>query len=825
MDKFSWTKIYPEVATSLLKYKQDRKALIKLLIEIYEDIQMKFPYIEQDGSPVADIDPFTVMGCFNRGITPANRIAILTRMKERLSLTEEVPQDFDGIPILNNMKSWFFAYKETRDPSDIQNLWDMFEVALSYADGPNSENRNQFIALYDTVTKQKLVRWNLTMGLFWSRPNVYINLDDTNRRFIMQKDKLPHYFSTVFSGVDKNMPDGSKYLFMCEQCANAIKNGDFGYDDLPRLSYMAWRETQKSSGKTSSADFLKWFKPIIDALKDLGGKARPKEVRDQIAKNLSLSEAVLTETRGKTNTNKFANEVAFARNYLAYEGIIDKSERGMWALTEKGYTCDMTDQLASDIFLKWVDVLKKNREDTEDEEVEDNKTRYWMYAAGENSKYWDEFYSKGIMAIGWEEIGNLMEYADRNEMITALQDKIDPGRRFTNDSLATWQFAHEMKIGDIVYVKRGQGKVVGRGIIQSDYIYDDSRNYYNNVRKVQWTNKGEWDHPGQAVLKTLTDISDYTDYVLQLEKLFSDAEGVEIETPVTQELPKYTEDDFLKEVFMEREEYEKLTRLLLKKKNLILQGAPGVGKTFAARRLAYSIMQVKDPERVMMVQFHQSYSYEDFIMGFRPTKEGGFDLVPGPFYEFCKKAKDDVDNDYFFIIDEINRGNMSKIFGELLMLIETDKRGESIRLLYKNELFSVPRNVHIIGMMNTADRSLAIIDYALRRRFAFYELKPAFDKDPFNAMHVLAANEKYDAVIDEICRLNKDISSDETLGDGFVIGHSYFCVEDKISDEDVAAIIEYEILPLLHEYWFDEPSKVETWSKRLLGVVDGTNKD
>jgi 5-methylcytosine-specific restriction protein B len=825
MDKFSWTKIYPEIATSLLQFKQNRKKLIDLLIDIYEDIKMKFPYMEQDGSTVEDIDPFTVMGCFNRGITTDNRIAILTRLKNRLALVEEVPQDFDGIPILNNMKSWFFSYKDTRNQSDIQNLWDMFEVALSYADGPNSENRNRFIAVYNTVTKQKLIRWNLTMGLFWSRPNVYINLDDCNRRFIMQKDKLPHYFSTVFSNVDKTMPDGSKYLFMCEQCANAIKNGDFGYDDLPRLSYMAWRETQKSSGKPSNADFLKWFKPIIDALKDLGGQARPKEVRDQIAKNLNLSSAVLSETRGKTNTNKFANEVAFARNYLAYEGIIDKSERGVWGLTEKGYTCDMTDQLASDIFQKWVDVLKKNREESDDEDNEESKIRYWMYAAGENSKYWDEFYSKGIMAIGWEELGNLMEYADRSEMITALQDKIDPGRSFKNDSLATWQFTHEMKIGDIVYVKRGQSKVIGRGIIQSDYIYDETRDYYYNVRKVQWTNNGEWDHPGQAVLKTLTDISDYTDYVLQLEKLFSDAEGVEIETPVIQELAKYTEEDFLKDVFMEQCEYETLKRLLLKKKNLILQGAPGVGKTFVARRLAYSIMQVIDRERVMMVQFHQSYSYEDFIMGFRPTKEGGFDLVPGPFYEFCKKAKDDIDNDYFFIIDEINRGNMSKIFGELLMLIETDKRGDSIRLLYKNELFSVPRNVHIIGMMNTADRSLAIIDYALRRRFAFYELKPAFDKEAFNVMHELAANEKYDALIDEIGRLNKEISSDETLGTGFVIGHSYFCVEDKISDEDVAAIVKYEILPLLHEYWFDEPSKVDTWSKRLLGVVDGANKD
>ena len=333
------------------------------------------------------------------------------------------------------------------------------------------------------------------------------------------------------------------------------------------------------------------------------------------------------------------------------------------------------------------------------------------------------------------------------------------------------------------------------------------------------------DHPGKAVLKTLTDITDYTDYVIDLEKIFSDENGETVETPVTQTFTKYTEEDFLNDVFMSREDCESLSRLLLKKKNVILQGAPGVGKTYAAKRLAYSIMQVKDPDRVMMVQFHQSYSYEDFIMGYRPTKDGGFDLVPGPFYEFCRKAKDDAENEYFFIIDEINRGNMSKIFGELLMLIETDKRGETLRLLYKNELFSVPANVHIIGMMNTADRSLAIIDYALRRRFAFYELQPAFDTDSFNVMHDIASNAKYDALIEEVSKLNQDIKDDDSLGSGFVVGHSYFCVTEKISDEDVAAIVEYELLPLIREYWFDEPSKIDTWTERLRGVVYEQNKD
>ena len=187
---------------------------------------------------------------------------------------------------------------------------------------------------------------------------------------------------------------------------------------------------------------------------------------------------------------------------------------------------------------------------------------------------------------------------------------------------------------------------------------------------------GEWPHPGQAVMKTLTDITSYTDYVEKLNSLFED-ETEEDAEDVEKTYPPYTKEDFLSEVFMPEEEYEKLSGILRIKKNIILQGAPGVGKTFAAKRIAFSMMGVKDVERVMMVQFHQSYSYEDFIMGFRPSTDG-FELKRGAFYNFCKKAEIDGDNDYFFIIDEINRGNLSKIFGELFMLIENDKRGVSL---------------------------------------------------------------------------------------------------------------------------------------------------
>src|SRR5699024_7318145 len=158
--------------------------------------------------------------------------------------------------------------------------------------------------------------------------------------------------------------------------------------------------------------------------------------------------------------------------------------------------------------------------------------------------------------------------------------------------------------------------------------------------------------------------------------------------------------------------------------------------TYAAKRLAYSVIGEQDRSRVQIVQFHQSYSYEDFLMGYRPRESGGFTLTEGPFYRFCEDARaDDPTPPYFFIIDEINRGNISKIFGELLMLIESDKRGTELRLLYKHESFSVPPNVHIIGMMNTADRSLAVLDYALRRRFGFFEMAPGFRTEGFASRH------------------------------------------------------------------------------------------
>ena len=278
------------------------------------------------------------------------------------------------------------------------------------------------------------------------------------------------------------------------------------------------------------------------------------------------------------------------------------------------------------------------------------------------------------------------------------------------------------------------------------------------------------------------------------------------------------EDD---DVFIKSEEYTKLRSLLLAKKNIILQGAPGVGKTYSAKRLAYSIIGEEDRTKVEFIQFHQNYSYEDFVMGYKPKEDGGFELRRGVFYNFCRKAQSDSDKKYFFIIDEINRGNMSKIFGELLMLIENDYRGEKhkIRLAYNDEYFSVPENLYIIGMMNTADRSLAMIDYALRRRFSFFDMTPGFDSVGFKKYQENLDCEVFNKVIDAVKALNIEIAKDDSLGKGFCIGHSYFCNRESIDDMWLENVIEYDIAPMLREYWFDNDKKFKEETDKLLSLI------
>lgn len=708
MDKrFQWTSFYTELASALLKYKNNRSELIGILKTIFSDVGMNFPFREKGKEIYEDICPFTIFGSFNKGITNANRIAILEQFAKQFSIKAAVPIEFDGIPVVMNLSAWFFAYKDNRGEQDIDNLWDLLEKAIAYSDKASTENKNAFIAAYDTVTKQKMIKWNITMGLYWVRPYTFINLDSTNRAFITDVDNMPHYFTTIFSDINKGLPNGTSYLFMCEQARNALKQKEYDYHSFPELSYCAWKNSQE-------------------------------------------------ETTDEPTTKRVDSNV------------------------------------------KEID--------------------YWIYSPGDNACMWDEFYKLGIMGIGWDEVGNLKDFSSKEEIKERMKSVYDASYSYKNNAHCLWQFANEIKVGDIIFAKKGMHKIVGKGVVTSDYIFDDTRANYKQVRKVEWQYNGEWEHPGQAVMKTLTNITPYSDYVQKLLELFVDEAEDEAVQEAEIKYPPYSKDDFLEEVYMSEDTYDTLVELLDTKYNIILQGAPGVGKTFAAKRLAYSIMGAKDTSRVSMVQFHQSYSYEDFIQGYRPV-DNGFTLVQGVFYKFCKAAEIDDERPYFFIIDEINRGNLSKIFGELMMLIESDKRGEKLKLLYKDEWFTVPKNVRIIGMMNTADRSLAMMDYALRRRFAFFDFAPAFSSDGFRQYLADKNNEKLEKLISMVENLNIAISNDESLGDGFRIGHSYFCTDKDITDSWLKAVVEFELIPLLKEYWFDEPTKVRDWSMNLRGAI------
>jgi MoxR-like ATPase len=452
--------------------------------------------------------------------------------------------------------------------------------------------------------------------------------------------------------------------------------------------------------------------------------------------------------------------------------------------------------------------------------------RTWIYAPGRDAEYWDELYELSIMAIGWDDLGDLSKYDTLESFESALASQRATEQRPTNDARACYDFVHAVRPGDLIFVKRGRSTIIGSGVVTGEYQHDQRRTHFRNTRPMRWEARGEWPYPGRLPIKTLTDWTGYPEAIKDLKRIARLSVSEPPKVLPLEERPLYSIDQAVDGLFMSRREFEHALLIWRAKKNLILKGAPGVGKTFIAKRLSYALMGYQDPSRIRSVQFHQSYFYEDFVQGFRPSGDG-FVLKPGIFLEFCERALAEPSETYIFLIDEINRGNLSKILGELMLLIEADKRSPdwATKLAYAEsaeERFYIPPNVYIIGMMNTADRSLSMVDYALRRRFAFVTLKPEFASEAFSK-HLIdrgASDPLIEKIVSRMSLLNAAIAEDTVnLGRGFCIGHSFFSsIPNQLSPSEnwYKNVIETEITPLLEEYWFDKEEQAAEWRARLL---------
>jgi 5-methylcytosine-specific restriction protein B len=703
-ENFSWIPIYEEIARQILNWESRQAELIAFLEQLRKDGFKVTPLNDQDDEGarflLKEIDPFTFCGVFNRGIKSEQRLSILAAVKKFFALKSELPTDFDGIPLLNNQRSWFFSYQNERKEHDIPRLWRVFRLAL----GPDPLHDSDFLQSFDEALEVKGTNFNLTIGLFWIRPHTFLNLDQNNRRLL--EVKLP---STGLSS--------KFYVEIVESVSSKGKS-------LPELSRQAWLEASHSSEK---------FEP----------KAKPPEPELPSENNFWMVGAHWSDHDPPDLTQRFLDE-------------------GIW---RNGYKDRYLDEVRS---MRVGDRIAIKATSTQ---------RY-------NLPF--ESHGKTVSRMVIKAIGTIVK-------------------------------------------NRGDGRTVE---VEWEPSFKAKEWYFYTNQKTLWRLRREDQYAQKLIDFAFGNV--VQDYNFFCEQWWGgSADGEQTLPPEAKELglaEPYSLADILSSgVFLNEEDLQQGLDRLRSKMNLILQGAPGVGKNFIARKLAYALMQSKDDQRVEMVQFHQSYSYEDFIRGYRPRMEkaGAFELQDGIFYDFCMRAKEDLDRPYVFIIDVINRGNLSQIFGELLMLIEADKRGpeNALPLVYRKAgegRFHIPKNVYLIGLMNVADRSLAMVDYALRRRFAFFELSPQYGSDRFRTwlQERNMSQSIIDLIGDRMTVLNKEIAEDSLLGPNFRLGHSFFCPKgDNFTGLDRAwydSIIKTEICPLLREYWFDNSKKAEEACARLL---------
>lgn len=686
---FIWSEIYEEFATKLLEYKNDRKNLISKLQNVYEEIDMKLSKMESNGE-ILDIDPFTIFGLFNKGITDDNRKRILGEIAKQFNLKNKVPFSFEGIPLVNNLRSTFFNFAEERGENDINNLWEVFESAIRYADNPTQGNKLKIESTYNNVIKQKGIQWNITMGLYWIRPNTYINLDSKNREFIIKQKILPEQFIKEVNQF-KNVPNGEQYIQLCDLLLEKIKDGQYGYRDFKELSFIAYERNMSvdtvTQHNTQNTDIAK--NTILYGPPGTGKTYNTVMYAVAIIENKKLEEIKkenYTEVIDRYNKYKEDGLIEFTTFHQSYgyEEFIEGIKPVIHSDEED--ETDIQYEVVPGLFKKFCDIAGKPilRKEKCDIGINESPTiwKISLEGSGENSTRTECMKNEHIR-IGYDEYGR---------EITNLF-KGAAGRHILN------YFINDMSIGDIVMSCYDCNTVDAIGVVTGEYEWHDEYPEYKRLRKVNWIVKG---------IK---------------ENIIKINNGSRLSNPTVYKLR----------------------------------------------------MDLSD-----VMEIIEKYSKNTI--------------------EVEEKKKNHV-----FIIDEINRGNISKIFGELITLIEPTKRigqteGQKARLPYSQKLFGVPNNVYLIGTMNTADRSIATIDTALRRRFNFKEMLP--DEEVLDGIYV-----EYVSIKDIFIKMNKRIT---VLFDReHTLGHAYFLpLKDAPTIETLANIFENSIIPLLQEYFYEDYEKI-----------------
>ena len=686
---FIWSEIYEEFATKLLEYKNDRKNLISKLQNVYEEIDMKLSKMESNGE-ILDIDPFTIFGLFNKGITDDNRKRILGEIAKQFNLKNKVPFSFEGIPLVNNLRSTFFNFAEERGENDINNLWEVFESAIRYADNPTQGNKLKIESTYNNVIKQKGIQWNITMGLYWIRPNTYINLDSKNREFIIKQKILPEQFIKEVNQF-KNVPNGEQYIQLCDLLLEKIKDGQYGYRDFKELSFIAYERNMSvdtvTQHNTQNTDIAK--NTILYGPPGTGKTYNTVMYAVAIIENKKLEEIKkenYTEVIDRYNKYKEDGLIEFTTFHQSYgyEEFIEGIKPVIHSDEED--ETDIQYEVVPGLFKKFCDIAGKPilRKEKCDIGINESPTiwKISLEGSGENSTRTECMKNEHIR-IGYDEYGR---------EITNLFKGV-AGRHILN------YFINDMSIGDIVMSCYDCNTVDAIGVVTGEYEWHNEYPEYKRLRKVNWIVKG---------IK---------------ENIIKINNGSRLSNPTVYKLR----------------------------------------------------MDLSD-----VMEIIEKYSKNTI--------------------EVEEKKKNHV-----FIIDEINRGNISKIFGELITLIEPTKRigqteGQKVRLPYSQKLFGVPNNVYLIGTMNTADRSIATIDTALRRRFNFKEMLP--DEEVLDGIYVEDVSIK-----DIFIKMNKRIT---VLFDReHTLGHAYFLpLKGAPTIETLADIFENSIIPLLQEYFYEDYEKI-----------------